>query len=110
MLTVELIGLSPGSWPEAHRAFRDVRQVALQFERAGTPASDPTQQLLGVAENAAKVIYNATNLPAPFDAPAGLHLLVSVAHYVRLRGSPELRATVVSLVEAALVRARSRKA
>lgn len=110
VLTVELIGLTRRSWPEAHRAFSDVRDVTLQFERAQRPGSDPAYRLLGVAEDTAKVIYNATNPVGPFDAPAGMNLLISVAHFVRTREPPELRPTVVSLVEAALARARGRKA
>lgn len=110
VLDVELIGLTPRSWPEAHRAFRDVRRVTLQFDQARTSSEDPVYNLLFVAENAAKVLYNATKMPRPFDATSGLHLLVSVAHFVRARALPELRVTVASLVDAALAQARAQKA
>jgi hypothetical protein len=109
VLAVELIGATPRSWGDAHRAFSDVRDATLQFDQAQTPGSDPTYQLLFVAENTAKVIYNATNPIGPFDASSGMHLLISVAHFVRVRGVPELRTTIASLVEEALARATTRK-
>lgn len=110
VLDVELIGLTPRSWPEAHRAFREVRRVTLQFDQAQTSGADPIYKLLFVAEGTAKVIYNATEMPGPFDATSGLHLLIAVAQFVRVRALPELRVTVASLVDAALARARARKA
>ena len=108
VLTVELIGLTRRSWPEAHRAFDDVRDVTLQFERAQRSGTDPTYKLLFVAENAAKVLYNAAKMPAPFDADSGLRLLVCVAHFVQTRALPELREMVLSLMNAALARTLAR--
>jgi hypothetical protein len=69
-----LIAADPGRWPEAHDAFSHVRSLTL----AHVPTNNDTRiygALLYVAENAAKVIYNASGRPAPFDHDAGYWLV-----------------------------------
>ena len=63
------LGRSPGRWHEARKAFGNVRALTLDQERKPT---DPFYlALLHLAENTAKVIYNASAAPLPFDADAG---------------------------------------
>jgi hypothetical protein len=56
-------------WSRAHDAFSAVRKLTLAAERK--PPGKLSHCLLYVAENAAKVIYNASGSPAPFDADSG---------------------------------------
>lgn len=75
---VAAIARDPSRWHQAHAAFTAVRGQLLAAER--NPAADRARIcLLHLAENTAKVTYNAsapappydTARPAPFDADAG---------------------------------------
>jgi len=71
----------PDRWREGHDAFQDVRRLTLEAERApASPRSRGYTETLLLAENVAKVIYNASGEPAPFDFHCGwllpAHLLV----------------------------------
>jgi hypothetical protein len=57
-------------WRWGHVAFRAVRRVTLQYE-AAKGKDELCGGLLYLAENIAKVTYNATNPPDPFDHDAG---------------------------------------
>ena len=83
------IAASPARWAEAHAAFSAIRVLTLQAERAGPGASPQLRAILYLAENAAKVTYNASGRPAPFDADAG-HWLASNLRVVveRLADAP----------------------
>ncbi len=60
-------------WPRAHAAFTVVRQLTLNAEQHD--AGDLSHYLLYVAENAAKVVYNATDPTDPFDDDSGAWLV-----------------------------------
>ena len=60
-------------WKLAHDAFSAVRQLTLAAERQ--PIGKLDHYLLYVAENAAKVIYNASGSSAPFDEDCGAWLV-----------------------------------
>lgn len=64
------IALDDKRWPEAHDAFSAVRQLTLENGRRGQRNSRQ-QMILDIGETAAKVIYNASGSPAPFDYHAG---------------------------------------
>lgn len=70
---VVLLAGDRSRWPEAHDAFSAVRQLTLAAERSCD--DDPAHYLLYVAENAAKVIYNASGSSAPFDGDSGAWLV-----------------------------------
>jgi hypothetical protein len=71
------IARDPAKWGEAHEAFNAVRALALE-------AKDPlVEAVLHLTESVAKVAYNASGGPAPFDRDAGwrvaqnLHAIIS---------------------------------
>jgi hypothetical protein len=78
---VVTIGRTPPRWAEGHDAFQAVRQLTLAHARAWRK-DHVLGALLDVGETAAKIIYNASGQPAPFDFHAGWRL------------APRLRAVV----------------
>lgn len=70
-----VLDLSPDSakWKLAHDAFSGVRQLTLAAEHC--PIETLDHYLLYVAENTAKVIYNASGSSAPFDRDSGAWLV-----------------------------------
>lgn len=67
-------------WCEAHKAFGAVRDMTLKSESAGY--SNEHVALLFIAEIAAKVTYNASGEPAPFDADSGAWMAKNFRHFV----------------------------
>jgi hypothetical protein len=67
---VREIANTPARWAEAHKAFQAVRKLVLSVERR-TDAGRPEHGILYLAENVAKVAYNASGSRAPFDHDAG---------------------------------------
>ena len=62
-------------------------------------AIDPAlKRLLFVAENTAKVIYNASGEPAPFDADAGWELVPCVEHFLATISVPAATAGGIQLI------------
>src|ERR1043165_8295311 len=62
--------LKPSLWPTAREAFNATRTLTLKNQR--TPAKSIFYGfVLYLAENTAKVTFNATELPAPYDHDAG---------------------------------------
>jgi hypothetical protein len=83
------IGEEPSRWRAGHAAFDAVRRLTIANERS--PLSDPkVRSLLEVAETVAKVIYNASGEPAPFDYHAGWRLAPQLKKFAELIGKPEL--------------------
>ena len=71
---------SPDRWAEAHEAFSSVRQLTLKTEHNN---SDPIYTgVLSLAENVAKVTYNASGEPAPFDYNSGYRIVSDLRHIV----------------------------
>jgi hypothetical protein len=86
-------------WKEAHAAFQRVRKLTLKAERS--KSTDPIYAgILYVAENAAKVSYNASILgrldtqsysaqePAPFDNDAGWWIVSNLRHVATTVNDP----------------------
>jgi hypothetical protein len=74
---------------EAHAAFSAVRRLTLDEEKSHAGGT-AYESLLFVAENAAKVVYNASGEPAPFDHECGHWLVGCLRHLVDAIGSQEL--------------------
>ncbi len=68
---VRQIARDPARWIEAHEAFQAVRKLVLRGEKAARAADSLEQAILYLAENVAKVTYNASGASAPFDHDAG---------------------------------------
>jgi hypothetical protein len=81
--TVCEIAKTPLRWKEAYAAFTAVRMLTLRVEQDRV-AEPLYKSILVVAENAAKVVYNASGGPAPFDNNAGWRLVRDVHHVVSL--------------------------
>jgi hypothetical protein len=73
-------------WREAHAAFSAVRGLTL-VEHKSHAGGEVYESLLFVAENAAKVVYNASGEPAPFDYDCGYWLVGCLRHLVDTIGS-----------------------
>lgn len=69
-------------WRSGHAAFHAIRRLTLQSQQQLD--HDTAGLILYVGENAAKVIYNASNPDAPFDEDAGAWL-VECAHQFATR-------------------------
>jgi hypothetical protein len=85
----------PMEWVNAHNAFSTLRTTTLDLESA----RDRTKEerlflcLVGLAENAAKVIYNATDPPDPFDADSGWWIAVCLKSFLDLLGEDDFSKT-----------------
>src|SRR5437867_2698660 len=81
----------PAEWNQAHTAFSTLRKSTLELERLH--ARSPEQKILlaqlGLAENVAKVIYNATNPPDPFDEDSGWWVAPCLKSILDLLGDNE---------------------
>lgn len=77
-------------WQAAHEAFSHVRSLTLAAERVPAAFDPRLRSLLYVAENTAKVIYNASAAPAPFDHDAGWWLAPCLAHFLSTVGNPAI--------------------
>jgi len=69
--TVRALARTPSRWHEAHDAFQAVRRIVLAAEIAQPEAAPLPVRVLLLAENVAKVTYNASGGSAPFDHNAG---------------------------------------
>ena len=69
------VGSTRAEWDQAHKAFDRVRALTLEAERGRLDHKDPHYLLLFVAENSARVIYNASCPVDPFDDDSGEWLL-----------------------------------
>jgi hypothetical protein len=79
------LAAEPARWANAHDAFRAMRRLTLQVE-----GKDPLREgVLFLAENVAKVTYNAAGCPAPFDADAGWWIAQNVHFLAERLGDPE---------------------
>jgi hypothetical protein len=79
----DVVRIGQQDWTKGHAAFDAVRQLTLEGERQRRSASDPSFVMLFVAENAAKVIYNASVPVDPFDDDSGAWLLLTLARLVQ---------------------------
>ena len=74
------IAKEPERWKEAHDAFSAVRKLTLKSERK--VGDSIYARILYLAENVAKVIYNASGEPAPFDHDSGYWIVSNLRHIV----------------------------
>ena len=87
---------TPDQWQEAHDAFSAVRQLTLAGER--NPIDGLSHLLLYVAENTAKVIYNASGSSAPFDKDSGVRLVRWAREFADCLGDDEFTEQLWRLV------------
>jgi len=84
-------------WPEAFESFRSVRQLTLKAERSSS-IDAVYASILFVTENVAKVTYNASHGPAPFDHDAGCWLVCNLHHIADLVGTHEFESKAWAIV------------
>ena len=78
---------SPDRWAEAREAFSSVRELTLKTEDSN---SDPIYTgVLFLAENVAKVTYNALGKPAPFDYNSGYRIVSNLRFIVDQLGDKD---------------------
>jgi hypothetical protein len=65
-------------WHRGHEVFDTLRRLTLRIERDQVAADTITRGIIGVAENVAKVVYNATSPGDPFDAESGWWIVSNV--------------------------------
>jgi hypothetical protein len=80
-----VVEVGRGDWRRGHAAFDAVRKLTLAAEDRNDTGTPP-HLLLFVGENAARVIYNATDPQDPFDSDSGAWLLATMANL--LQGMP----------------------
>ncbi len=75
------IAATPENWPEAYDVFHALRKQTLAVEKSNAGGKDHNIHvfLLLLAENVAKVIYNASGKAAPFDHDSGQALVLAAA-------------------------------
>jgi hypothetical protein len=96
--SVAALAQDENSWPLAHAAFSSVRAVTLIEEKSPGSLDPRSARLLAVAENTAKVIYNASQASAPFDHDAGWWLAVCFADFIASTQETELRSLGTSVL------------
>ena len=100
---VAVAARKPEWWPQAHGAFSLVRRLTLAEDKSHVGGAMYGAMLL-VAENTAKVVYNASGEPAPFDADCGAALVSCLRHLTAVAGSPEFEQRAWGLLGAWLRR------
>lgn len=76
-------------WGRGHDAFDAVRQLTLAMELIEPrPRPDPSYLLLFVAENAARMIYNASGTKYPFDDDSGAWLIRAFRQFAQSLPQP----------------------
>jgi hypothetical protein len=106
------IGRTPGRFRDAHAAFSAVRALILAEDRSGAGGS-AYAAVLSMAEDAAKVIYNASGVQepiqpgetAPFDDGCGYLLARGVVHLAQTCGSSDFDRAAWAVQESWLRRA-----
>jgi hypothetical protein len=89
---------APEKWKLAHDAFSEVRRLTLDAERQ--PIETLDHYLLYVAENTAKVIYNASGSSAPFDRDSGAWLVRCAKEFADCANDPPFTASLWSVITA----------
>lgn len=75
------IAMDKTRWKEAHGAFWPLRELILKAERSKS-ADEIYARILYLAENTAKVAYNASGEAAPFDHDAGWWIISNLRYIV----------------------------
>jgi hypothetical protein len=78
----------PSEWGNAHRAFSALRKSTLELERMQVTTQDQELllSLVLLAELVAKVVYNATDPPDPFDEDSGWWIAPCLKDFLDLLG------------------------
>ncbi|MBS1795538.1 MAG: hypothetical protein JSS81_16910 [Acidobacteria bacterium] len=95
--TVLEIAFDRSRWKQAHAAFSNVRTLTLAHEKAGAPDL-PAGGILYLAENTAKVCYNASGEPAPFDEDSGCWIVENARYLADNSANSEFESKVWSLI------------
>jgi len=77
--TIYEIAMDKTRWKEAHEAFQPLRELTLKAERSKS-TDEIYARILYLAENTAKVVYNASGEAAPFDHDAGWWIISNLRH------------------------------
>lgn len=86
------IANDPPRWPEARDAFLAVRKLTLQAE-------EPLYEgVLILAENVAKVVYNASGRSPPFDHDAGWWIAQNLKYMTKQINDPKFAADAWSVL------------
>jgi len=78
---------------DAHKLFEVIRSLTLCEERSKAPRSRQATidfSALYLAENVAKIVYNASNPDDPFDHDTGWWIPVCLSHLIQKIGNGEL--------------------
>ena len=75
-------------WQEARDLFHELRKLTLKNGRWGA-ANSRKQLVLDIAETTAKIIYNASQGPAPFDYHAGWRMAPRIKRLAEEVGNGE---------------------
>jgi hypothetical protein len=98
------LGRNASHWKLAHDAFSGVRQLTLAAERG--PMDRLSHYLLYVAENAAKVVYNASGSSAPFDSDCGAWLVRCAREFADCENDPQFAESLWAIVKQCTVQRR----
>ena len=96
--SVAALAPDESSWSLAHAAFSKVRALTLLEEESPGTLDPRAARLLFIAENTAKVIYNASQASAPFDHDAGWWLAKCLDDFLAATKEPETRASGTSVL------------
>jgi hypothetical protein len=80
----------PDRWPEARQAFDALRQLTLKAEKEGEK-DGPHRAILYLAENVAKVTFNALGFPASYDDNAGWQVVSCLGKVLDSQGDAARR-------------------
>ena len=86
---VSLVG-EPARWAEAHDAFTNVRLLVLREERLAEAGDKLRIAVLMLAELVAKITYNASGAPRPFDADTAPWLAATARSVITHMRTPAL--------------------
>lgn len=89
-------------WAKMHDAFDEVRRVTIATGATEEGRGSAEFYMLAVAEDLAKVLYNATRPRDPFDPDSPRRLLVSVAHFSKRARSAQLERSLCAEMELAV--------
>ena len=80
------IAHEPTEWSKAHEGFSALRRAALKFQelQGRSREQELVLSLLFLAEAVAKVVYNATNPPDPFDEDSGWWIVANLKEVLDL--------------------------
>src|SRR6185503_4552924 len=76
------IARHPTRWSEAHSCFGALRRLTLAAEQEKPSTKTNHLFLLYLAENIAKLTYNAGGYPAPFDPDSGWWIPQNLKHII----------------------------